>query len=155
MEAEREGVKIIYLAGPVEFIGVGKVERLICVKRNSERRMRREDAVLCLSRAPIRNKYRYGHSGHRLCAGCGNTERSGLDINRKGTVIVKDDSGTTNLDGVFAAGDVVSGPQSVIEAMASGRKVLRRSIGICASCLILGLRARNRFRCLMHALLKE
>jgi coenzyme F420-reducing hydrogenase delta subunit/NAD-dependent dihydropyrimidine dehydrogenase PreA subunit len=36
---------------------------------------------------------------------------------------VKDDSGITNLDGVFAAGDVVSGPQSVIEAMASGRKV--------------------------------
>jgi coenzyme F420-reducing hydrogenase delta subunit/Pyruvate/2-oxoacid:ferredoxin oxidoreductase delta subunit len=37
-------------------------------------------------------------------------------------VIVQDDTGITNIQGVFAAGDVVTGPLSVIEAMASGRK---------------------------------
>ena len=51
------------------------------------------------------------------------TQRPGLS--RKGTVIVQDDTGITNLDGVFAAGDVVSGPLSVIEAMATWEKGCR------------------------------
>jgi NADPH-dependent glutamate synthase beta subunit-like oxidoreductase len=46
---------------------------------------------------------------------------NGLNINKKGTVIVQDDTGITNIKGVFAGGDVVTGPLSVIEAIASGR----------------------------------
>ncbi len=37
-------------------------------------------------------------------------------------MIVKDETGITNIKGVFAAGDVVTGPMSIIEAMASGRR---------------------------------
>ncbi len=124
MEAEREGVKMIYLTAPVDFIGDGKVERIRCVKmqlgapdasgrrspvpvHGSEFEINADVVILAIGYAPDAEILR----------------DSGLDISRKGTVIVKDDSGITNLDGVFAAGDVVSGPQSVIEAMASGRKV--------------------------------
>jgi coenzyme F420-reducing hydrogenase delta subunit/NAD-dependent dihydropyrimidine dehydrogenase PreA subunit len=46
-----------------------------------------------------------------------------LNLNKKGAVVVQDKAGTTNIKGVFAAGDVVTGPLSVIEAMASGRRV--------------------------------
>ena len=124
VEAEREGVKIIYLAAPVDFIGVGKVERLRCVKME----LGAQDASGRRSPVPIQgSEFEINADTVILAIGYAPDAEilkdSGLDINRKGTVIVKDDSGTTNLDGVFAAGDVVSGPQSVIEAMASGRKV--------------------------------
>ena len=42
---------------------------------------------------------------------------------KKGTIVVKDETGATNIKGVFAGGDVVSGPMSVIQAIASGKRV--------------------------------
>jgi NADPH-dependent glutamate synthase beta subunit-like oxidoreductase len=41
--------------------------------------------------------------------------------NKKGTVRVDPDTLATDIDGVFAGGDMVSGPASVIEAIAAGR----------------------------------
>jgi len=124
VEAEREGVKIIYLAAPVDFIGDGKVERIRCVKMQ----LGAPDASGRLSPVPVHSsEFEINADTVILAIGYApdaeTLKDSGLDLNRKGTVIVKDDSGITNLDSVFAAGDVVSGPQSVIEAMASGRKV--------------------------------
>ena len=124
VEAEREGVKIIYLAAPVDFIGDGKVERIRCVKMQ----LGAPDASGRRSPVPVQgSEFEINADTVILAIGYAPDAEilkdSGLDISRKGTVIMKDDSGITNLDSVFAAGDVVSGPQSVIEAMASGRKV--------------------------------
>jgi coenzyme F420-reducing hydrogenase delta subunit/Pyruvate/2-oxoacid:ferredoxin oxidoreductase delta subunit len=47
---------------------------------------------------------------------------SGVILSKNDTVIVKDKTGVTNLKGVFAGGDVVSGPLSVIEAIAAGKR---------------------------------
>ncbi len=46
----------------------------------------------------------------------------GLDLNRDGTVGVDPETGETSMKGVFAGGDVVSGPGWVINAIAAGKK---------------------------------
>ncbi|HBN26907.1 MAG TPA: 4Fe-4S ferredoxin [Desulfobacteraceae bacterium] len=54
--------------------------------------------------------------------------------------ILTDESHRTNLPGVYAAGDVSSGPSSVVDAMASGRAAARGIIGdICKKNLNLNL----------------
>lgn len=122
-EAEEEGIKFIYLAAPVEFSGDGKVKNVKLIKmklgepdksgrrrpvpvEGSEFEMKADAVILAIG---------YSADAEALT-------NNGLEIGRKGTVVVKDASGITNIRGVFAAGDVVSGPLSVIEAMASGRR---------------------------------
>jgi NADPH-dependent glutamate synthase beta subunit-like oxidoreductase len=46
----------------------------------------------------------------------------GLELNQDGTIKVNKDTLETSRKGVFAAGDVVSGPLNVISAIAGGRK---------------------------------
>jgi len=48
-------------------------------------------------------------------------ENSGLDITRWGTVVADESLGTTNVEGVFAGGDAVTGPKTVIDAIAAGK----------------------------------
>jgi NADH-quinone oxidoreductase subunit F len=45
-----------------------------------------------------------------------------IEKNKNGTVKVDDNTLAADIDGVFAGGDVVSGPASVIEAIAAGRQ---------------------------------
>lgn len=49
-------------------------------------------------------------------------DSSGIKLTQGNNVIVQSDSLATEVDGIFAAGDVVYGTQSVIKAIASGRK---------------------------------
>lgn len=49
-------------------------------------------------------------------------EDHGLEITRWNTVVADEKFGTTNVDGVFAGGDVVTGPKTVIEAIAAGKQ---------------------------------
>ena len=48
---------------------------------------------------------------------------STLQVSELGTIKVNDSTMETNLPGVFACGDVVNGPTSIVEAVASGRRV--------------------------------
>ncbi|MBO7728619.1 MAG: NAD(P)-dependent oxidoreductase [Oscillospiraceae bacterium] len=48
-----------------------------------------------------------------------------LEVTKKGLIIV-DEWGETNLNGVFAAGDIVTGPRTVVEAIASTKKAFQR-----------------------------
>lgn len=50
-----------------------------------------------------------------------------LKLNQRGAIEVEAD-GQTNIFGVYASGDVVSGPSTVVEAMASGRRAARTII---------------------------
>jgi len=45
----------------------------------------------------------------------------GLEISKWGTVVINPETLETNLKGVFAGGDVVTGPSTVIEAMSAGK----------------------------------
>jgi len=49
-------------------------------------------------------------------------EQMGPKVNGNGTICTDPDTLATNLDGIFAGGDVVSGPASVIEAIVAGRQ---------------------------------
>jgi NADH-quinone oxidoreductase subunit F len=46
----------------------------------------------------------------------------GIEVNKWGTLITDEDTLTTNRKGVFAGGDVVTGPNTVIAAIADGKK---------------------------------
>ncbi len=46
----------------------------------------------------------------------------GLALTKKGTIDVSEDTLAANRPGIFAAGDAVTGPASIIEAIAGGRK---------------------------------
>ena len=45
----------------------------------------------------------------------------GLETDRRGCIIVKDDSGLTSREGVYAGGDAVTGAATVILAMGAGK----------------------------------
>ena len=76
----------------------------------------------------------------------------GFDFDVTGTgTIVSDENCRTNLSGVYAAGDVVAGPGSVVDAMANGRKVAEavhrdicKSSGLAVSSESLVLRPKDK-----------
>ena len=49
----------------------------------------------------------------------------GLEINRRGYLITKDETGKTSREGVYAGGDIVTGSATVILAMGAGKKAAR------------------------------
>ena len=51
----------------------------------------------------------------------------GLEVNRRGGIVVTEETGKTSLDGVYAGGDAVTGAATVILAMGAG-KVAARAI---------------------------
>ena len=50
------------------------------------------------------------------------SEQFGLPVGRGNTIQIKPDTIATDREGIFAGGDAVTGPASVIEAIAAGRQ---------------------------------
>jgi len=48
-------------------------------------------------------------------------KKSGLEVSKRGTVVVDQETLLTTREGVFAGGDVTTGPNTVVEAVASGK----------------------------------
>jgi glutamate synthase (NADPH/NADH) small chain len=46
----------------------------------------------------------------------------GLETNKWGYIVAKDESGLTSREGIYAGGDIVTGAATVILAMGAGRK---------------------------------
>lgn len=121
-EAESEGVEFRYLTAPIEFLGTGKVEKVRCVEmrfvadgsrrrrlvpvENSEFEIKTDAVILAIGYNPKTD----------------DIKEVEVISGKRGTIVVKDDTGVTNIKGVFAGGDVVSGPMSVIDAIASGKR---------------------------------
>ena len=49
----------------------------------------------------------------------------GLETNRQGYIVTKDESGATSREAVYAGGDIVTGSATVILAMGAGKKAAR------------------------------
>jgi glutamate synthase (NADPH/NADH) small chain len=47
---------------------------------------------------------------------------AGLDVNRRGGIIVEEESGKTSKEAVYAGGDAVTGAATVISAMGAGKR---------------------------------
>ena len=122
-EAEKEGVQISFLAAPVEIIGKnGKVAGMKCVRmqlgkldasgrrrpvpiEGSEFVIEADVIVPAISQEPDISML---HEGH------------GLDISRWNSFDINYRTGQTNRPEIFAGGDDVTGPATVIEAIAAG-----------------------------------
>jgi len=124
-EAEHEGVKIHYLAAPVKIVGEGgRVRGMECIRmelgkpdasgrrrpvpiKGSEFFIEADVIVPAISQEPDLS---FLHEGH------------GLKISRWNSFEVDPQTLQTNRPGIFAGGDAVTGPATVIEAIAAGHK---------------------------------
>ena len=52
----------------------------------------------------------------------------GLEFTPKGTIIVNEEAMSTNVEGIYAGGDAVTGAATVILAMGAGRKAAKAII---------------------------
>jgi len=124
-EAEREGVKIHYLAAPVKILGQnGKVTGMVCTKmvlgkldasgrrtpipiEGSEFEVEADLIIPAISQEPDLS---FLHEGH------------GLEISKWNSFVIDERTMATNRPGIFAGGDAVTGPSTVIEAIAAGHR---------------------------------
>jgi len=121
--AKAEGIEMIFLTNPVEIIGENSwVKKIRCIKmelgevdssgrrrpvplKGSEHDIEVEVVVMAIGQGP-----------NPLLT----SSIQGLKLNKKGN-IEADEAGRTNIKGVFAGGDIVSGAATVILAMGAGR----------------------------------
>jgi heterodisulfide reductase subunit A-like polyferredoxin len=123
-EAEEEGIKFYYLAAPKKFSGNGKVKSLECIKM----RLGKPDESGRRRPIPI--------DGSEFTLKCDNVivtigqfpdivtlgEKHAFKATKEETVIVDPVTMQTNIPGVFAGGDCVTGPDMVVNAMYAGKK---------------------------------
>ncbi len=122
-EAENEGVQIHYLASPVKILGEnGKVTGMECLNmelgepdesgrrrpvpiKGSEFVVKADVIIPAISQEPDLTFLPDDH---------------GLDLSKWNTFMADESTMATNIPGVFAGGDAVTGPNTVIDAIAQG-----------------------------------
>ena len=122
--AEEEGVEFVWLTSPKEFKGTNKIEKLIVdqiqlgepddsgrrkpqVKEGSEFEIKADMVVKALGFDPEDLPHLF--------------ESKALQVTKWGTLKTNFDTMETNLNGVFAAGDIVRGASLVVWAIKDGR----------------------------------
>ncbi|MBQ4642937.1 MAG: FAD-dependent oxidoreductase [Oscillospiraceae bacterium] len=122
-EAIEEGVDFRFLTNPAEIIGEnGKVKavRLQIMELGEPDSSGRRKPV------PVEGKFEILEVDSVISAigqVCDAAGFDGIELTKKGTVLMNGQNGTTNLEGVFAAGDATNkGASIAIEAIAEGNK---------------------------------
>jgi len=122
--AEHEGVIIQYLAAPIEILGDnGKVTGMKCIKME----LGEPDASGRRRPVPIEGSEYIINAETIVPALSQGADLSFLGedhefgINRWNTFDVDPETGATNIAGVFAGGDIVTGPDIAIRAVAAGK----------------------------------
>jgi len=127
--AEEEGITCKFLANPIRFIGdeKGWVKAMECIAmelgepddsgrrrpvpiKGSEFIMDVDTVIVAIGRTPNPIIQR---------------TTKGLETTKWGTIVVDPQTGKTNLEGVYAGGDIVTGEATVIEAMGAGKRAAR------------------------------
>ncbi len=121
-----EGVQFAYLRNPLEFIGDAD-GNLISV-RLQEMELGEPDASGRRRPLPVSGSEKVLPLDIAVIA-IGNASNPiihkttpQLEVNRSGNIIVEEDTNQSNLKGIFAGGDIVTGGATVILAMGAGRK---------------------------------
>jgi NADPH-dependent glutamate synthase beta subunit-like oxidoreductase len=121
-EAIREGIKIHFLASPVKIIGRGeKAIGMDCARM----RLGEPDETGRRKPVPIEGSNFRVYADIIIAAIGQRVDRNtskGFDTNRDGTIRVHPETGETGIRGIFAGGDVVTGPGWAIDAIAAGKK---------------------------------
>jgi heterodisulfide reductase subunit A-like polyferredoxin len=124
---EQEGVRIHYLALPVRFTGEGgRLAAMTCQRME----LGAPDASGRRRPVPVAGSDFQLPVDTAILAIGQLTELKflrglGLSESRSGTLIIDRRTGATNVEGVFAGGDVVTGAAYVIDAIAAGKKAAR------------------------------
>ena len=122
--AEEEGIEFVWLSSPKEFKGTNKIEKLIVdriqlgepddsgrrrpeVKKDSEFEIKADMVIKALGFDPEDLPYLF--------------DAKELKVTKWGTLKTDFDTMETNLNGVFAAGDIVRGASLVVWAIKDGR----------------------------------
>jgi len=120
-EALLEGVKIEFLAAPIRIERKNGAVELTCIRME----LGAVDESGRRSPVPIEGS-EFSLTFDTLIAAIGQVpevpEKFGLPLGRRNTVQVDGDTLAAAREGVFAGGDAVTGPATVIEAIAAGRQ---------------------------------
>lgn len=122
-EALEEGIEIRQLVAPVEFIGNGRVQAVRCVRME----LRGFDHTGRRKPRPVEGEEFLIEADTVIPAISQHSDLPFIDKNevrttRWGTLETDPRTMMTSMDGVFAGGDVVRGPDVVITAIADGKK---------------------------------
>ncbi|MFQ5984909.1 MAG: NAD(P)-dependent oxidoreductase [Alphaproteobacteria bacterium] len=128
IHAEEEGVEFVFLATPEAFLGNGTVRQV----RAARMRLTTADTSGRLAPEPVPGESfkldaelviaALGFDPEDLPAAFG---RPDLEVTPSGTLRVDDKTKMTNLDGVFAAGDIIRGASLVVWAIRDARDAAR------------------------------
>ncbi len=124
-QAEEEGVRLAFLTIPTGLTGVdGRLTGLQCLRAE----LVRKEGSSRMSPVPITNSdfvmaadVVIGAIGQRVDNSC-MTGLQGLEWTRRSTIQVNMVTMETSIPGIFAAGDAVTGPATVIEAIGGGKR---------------------------------
>ena len=124
--AKEEGVEFMTLHNPIEYIDDGNGR--VCAMRVQKMELGEPDASGRRSPVPVEGAIEeikvdqvvvsVGVSPNPIIP----TNFKGLKITKRGTIEVKDETNQSDLEDVFAGGDIVRGGATVILAMGDGRK---------------------------------
>jgi len=128
LEAEKEGIKIHFQVAPLRIMGDnGSVCGIQCLRT----RLTKTDNTVRPRPIPIEGSEFLIDTDHVVSA-VGQTpdfdligDDHGLDVSRWGLLTVNTETLQTNEPGIFAGGDAVTGPATVIEAVAAGKRAAR------------------------------
>ncbi len=124
-QAEEEGVKFSFLAIPIEIMGTnGKVTSLHCLRAKlgpPDESGRRRPVPIEGSDHFVDVDVVIPAIGQKVNQKCMDS-LTDLNWTRRNTIDVDIANMTTSMEGVFAAGDAVIGPATVIEAIGGGKK---------------------------------
>ena len=121
--AEEEGIELIFLTNPTKIITEdGKVSKIECIKM----KLGEPDASGRRRPIPIEGSEFILEVDTVITAlgqvsTLGFAKELGIEISGRGTIST-DAALVTNVEGIFAGGDVVTGPSIAIEAIAAGKK---------------------------------
>ncbi len=126
-EAEAEGVKIELLTTPTQFLAKNeKLAKVECIRM----KLGELDASGRPRPIPIESS-EFTTPVDTVIAALGQapktefTKELGISLTKRNAIEINPETGATNIEGVFAGGDVVTGPAFVIDAIAAGKKAAR------------------------------
>lgn len=123
--AEEEGIEFLFLTNPVRYISDehGWIRELECLRME----LGEPDASGRPRPVPVKGS-EFRISVDTVVVAIGNSPNPlipqttpGLEVTKKGTLVVDPETGRTTKRGVFAGGDIVTGAATVILAMGAGR----------------------------------
>jgi heterodisulfide reductase subunit A len=122
-----EGIEMQFLATPVRFYAEnGKLAKMGCIRME----LGEPDASGRRRPVPVKNS-EFSMPVDSVITALGQATQTsfveglGVLLAKNGTIEVDSSTGVTNIEGVFAGGDVSTGPAYVVDAIAAGQKAAR------------------------------